>query len=50
MPLFDLSPLEPKTWLRFVLFLVLVVGVLLSLSFLMPAPATSSLPQYAISD
>ncbi|MDQ1469372.1 MAG: hypothetical protein QOJ99_852 [Bryobacterales bacterium] len=50
MPLFYLSPLEPKTWKRFVLFLVVVVGVLLSLSLLVPPPPTSSLPQHPISD
>jgi hypothetical protein len=46
----DLSPLEPKTWMRFLLFLVVVLGVLLSFSLLLPAPAASSLPQHQISD
>jgi hypothetical protein len=50
MSMFDLSPLEPKTWKRFMVFLLVVLGFLLSFSLLMPSPPTSSLPQHPVSD
>jgi hypothetical protein len=38
MDISDISRLEPKTWWRFLLFLLVIVSILLLLSFLAPRP------------
>jgi len=44
------SQLEPRTWRRFVLFLLILVGMLLCFSLMLPAPEPGTFDRRQASD